>query len=68
MSKGTVVRILSDKGFGFIRPTGGDVEFFFHKDDVVDVAFDALREGVAVIFKEANSTKGPRARNVVIAR
>lgn len=65
--KGTVVRLVSDKGFGLIKRADAPVEYFFHRAELDGVDFEALREGVAVAFDESSSLKGPRARNVVIA-
>jgi cold shock CspA family protein len=43
--KGTVVRLLIEKGFGFIRPIDGESEYFFHRSAVTGTAFEQLREG-----------------------
>lgn len=60
---GTVVRVVRDKGFGFIR--GNDnIERFFHRSAVQGGGFDNLTEGQAVTFDHENGTKGPRATNV----
>lgn len=60
--KGTIKRLVSDKGFGFIRDDRGQ-EFFFHRSSV-DGSFDMLREGQEVTFEEESSSKGPRASRV----
>jgi CspA family cold shock protein len=36
---------LTDRGFGFITPEGGDKDVFFHAQSVVDVEFNDLQEG-----------------------
>lgn len=59
---GTVKRLNADKGFGFLRPEGGKVDFFFHRSSAPE--FDNLREGDRVEFDEESSQKGPRATNV----
>jgi len=63
---GTVKRLVSDKGFGFVAATDGN-EYFFHQSSVADGGFDQLREGQAVTFKTGQGPKGPRAEDVRIA-
>jgi CspA family cold shock protein len=63
MASGTIVRILIDKGFGFISDESG-VEHFFHQTAVQDAVFESLREGQRVEFTIEESTKGPRAGDV----
>jgi CspA family cold shock protein len=60
-SKGTIKRIVSDKGFGFVADDGGQ-EYFFHQSACQ--SFDSLREGQAVTFQTGQGPKGPRAENV----
>jgi cold shock protein len=62
MASGTIKRIQRDKGFGFIRDSGGQ-EYFFHRS-AVEGDFDSLSEGQRVSFEEEQSPKGPRAGNV----
>ena len=59
---GKVRRIVTDKGFGFVRPDGGNTDFFFHRSSAPD--FDRLAEGSRVEFEEEQSPKGPRATDV----
>ncbi len=61
--KGTVKRIVSDKGFGFIND-GGNKEYFFHRTGLLNCKFEDLREGDQVTFELEESTKGPRACDV----
>jgi CspA family cold shock protein len=63
---GTVKRLVSDKGFGFVAATDGN-EYFFHQSSVADGGFDQLREGQAVTFKTGQGPKGPRAEDVRVA-
>ncbi len=63
MPSGTIVRLLTDKGFGFISDEGG-VEHFFHQSGVQGAVFESLREGQRVEFSVEESTKGPRACDV----
>jgi cold shock protein len=68
MPQGTVKKIVSDRGFGFISANGGDV--FFHHSVVADNKFDELKEGQAVTYEIATGPdargrdKGPRAVSV----
>jgi CspA family cold shock protein len=62
MASGTIKRIARDKGFGFIRDSGGQ-EYFFHRSSVLG-SFDSLNVGQRVSFDEVPSPKGPRANNV----
>ena len=63
--QGTIVKIVDDRGFGFIKPAEGDKELFFHARSVVgDTVFDELRENDAVTFDIEEGPKGPAATNV----
>lgn len=63
--QGQVARLLSDKGFGFIKATDG-VEYFFHRSSV-NGSFEGLREGHNVTFDLEESPKGPRGKNVTVS-
>ena len=60
---GTIKRLVSDKGFGFVAAGDGN-EYFFHQSACNGVRFDELREGQAVSFDRGQGPKGPRAENV----
>jgi CspA family cold shock protein len=62
---GTIKRLVSDKGFGFIA--AGETEYFFHQSACTGISFDQLREGQAVTFDVGQGTKGPRGENVKLA-
>jgi cold shock protein len=62
-TNGTIKRIVSDKGFGFIA-AGDGTEYFFHQSACPQTAFDQLREGQAVTFDVGRGPKGPRGENV----
>ena len=64
---GTVKRIVTDKGFGFILADDGK-EYFFHSSSVMDGRYNALTEGQKVSFDPTSSSKGPRAEDVQILR
>ena len=63
---GTIKRLVSDKGFGFIA-AGDETEYFFHQSACTGTAFDQLREGQAVTFDVGHGAKGPRGENVKVA-
>ena len=63
---GTIKRLVSDKGFGFIAAGDGN-EYFFHRSACTGVSFDELREGQAVTFEKGQGPKGPRGENVRLA-
>ncbi|HBO42440.1 MAG TPA: cold-shock protein [Planctomycetaceae bacterium] len=62
MPQGTIKKLISDKGFGFIQGERG--ELFFHHSAVEGAGFDSLHEGQSVQFEEGRGPKGPRAENV----
>ncbi|MAE75381.1 MAG: cold-shock protein [Planctomycetes bacterium] len=64
MAKGTIKKLVSDKGFGFIE--GDGVELFFHSSALQNCRFDELREGQAVEYTAGDGPKGPRAESVEI--
>jgi CspA family cold shock protein len=49
MANGTIKKLVSERGFGFIAGTDGK-EVFFHRSQVVG-DFDSLREGQNVTFE-----------------
>ena len=63
---GTIKRLVSDKGFGFVAAGDGN-EYFFHQSACNGVRFDELREGQSVTFDRGQGPKGPRAENVRLA-
>lgn len=70
MARGTVKRMVRDRGFGFIRDEQGG-EFFFHRSAcVASDAFDVMREDKTIVeFTEEANPKGPRATDIeIVAR
>jgi len=59
MPKGTVRRLIADRGFGFIRTAEGK-DLFFHQSDLQGMDYSSLREGQEVEFEMA---KGPDGRS-----
>lgn len=62
---GQVVRILKDKGFGFIRGEN-NTEYFFHQSAVKNAKFMDIKEGQDVKFEDSEGSKGPRAENIFV--
>src|SRR5262245_5607537 len=65
-TNGTIKRLVSEKGFGFLAASDGS-EYFFHQSACNGCQFDSLREGQAVTFEKGQGPKGPRAENVRLA-
>jgi len=65
MANGTIKKIVSERGFGFIAGSDGE-EYFFHRDGVDN--FDSLRGGETVTFNVESSPKGPRASQVRVSQ
>jgi CspA family cold shock protein len=64
MSEGTIKKVVSDRGFGFIQASDG-TEYFFHRSGMdSSLNFDALTGGERVSFEIETSQKGPRANRV----
>jgi CspA family cold shock protein len=61
--KGTIKRVIRERGFGFISAEDGR-EIFFHRSALEGMDFDALEEGNSVEFNVEKGPKGPRAVNV----
>ena len=64
MPQGTIKKLISEKGFGFIEGDKG--ELFFHHSALVGTTIEELREGQRVEFDEGSGPKGPRAENVKV--
>ena len=62
MPQGTVKKLLTDKGFGFIEGERGDI--FFHHSALEETSIEALSVGQQVEYEEGRGPKGPRAENV----
>ena len=64
MAKGTIIRLIADRGNGFIQ-TEEKENIFFHRNELVEVAFESLTEGRQVEFDVIRRFRlGPRAVNV----
>jgi CspA family cold shock protein len=67
MPNGTIKKVVSDRGFGFIAAEDGK-EYFFHRDGLDrSLDFDRLNGGEKVTFEIEPSPRGPRASKVAAA-
>ena len=67
MTTGTVKKVISDRGFGFITAEDGK-EYFFHRGALdTSLDFDRMTGGEKVEFDVEQSPKGPRATRVKAA-
>jgi cold shock protein len=67
MARGTVVRLIRDRGFGFVQAEDGK-EIFFHHSTLPSGVFDSLAEGQTLEFDIENDQRGrgERATNVQV--
>jgi CspA family cold shock protein len=67
MTTGTVKKLVSERGFGFITGEDGK-DYFFHRSSLVpSLDFDRLAGGEKVQFEIERDPKGARASNVELA-
>ena len=67
MANGSIKKLVSDRGFGFITADNGK-DYFFHRDGLSDsIDFDRLVGGENVTFDVESNPRGPRATNVKAA-
>lgn len=65
MPQGTIKKLVSDRGFGFIEGERGDI--FFHHSSLEGTTIEALSIGQEVQYEEGRGPKGPRAEHVKLA-
>jgi CspA family cold shock protein len=64
VTTGTIKKVVSDRGFGFIDAEDGK-EYFFNRDGLTSSQdFDRLTGGEKVQFDIEQGPKGARAKNV----
>lgn len=56
MATGTIKKLVSDRGFGFIQQADGP-DLFFHRTAVSGTSFDQLSEGQAVTYEKVMDTR-----------
>ncbi len=66
MARGTIKRLVADRGFGFVSEEGRELDLFFHASAVRGATFDGLRVGQPVEFDAEPDPRGggSRATNV----
>ncbi len=57
MPKGTIKRLVADRGFGFIK-TGTAADIFFHSSEVQGAVFATLHEGQQVEYEVGKGRDG----------
>jgi len=68
MPKGTIRRLITDRGYGFIKTERGE-DLFFHRNELQGVDYNSLREGQQVEFKVGQvRTSRPEAVRVKLAQ
>jgi CspA family cold shock protein len=67
VEQGQIVRMIREKGFGFVGTEGGK-EVFFHHSTLPPGVFDSLAEGRTLSFDIENDShgRGERAVNVEV--
>ena len=63
MAKGTIRRLMRERGYGFITTEDGK-DIFFHRTALRGLRLDSLKEGQSVEFEVETGPKGPRAVDV----
>ena len=68
MAKGTIRRLITDRGFGFIKAED-ETDLFFHRNELQEVDYDSLTEGQQVEFEIGQGRDGrPQAVRVRLAQ
>jgi ribosomal subunit interface protein len=62
---GVVTKLFSYEGYGFLRTPEGE-ELYFHRNAVLDGAFDRLKLDARVRFVEDTAESGPHASTVAL--
>lgn len=68
MPKGTIKKLVRDRGFGFIKTERGE-DIFFHRSELQGIDYNSLREGQQVEFETRQGSDGrPQAVRVRLSR
>ena len=65
MPEGTIKKLVSERGFGFVEGDRG--ELFFHHSELQGVTLEELQEGQTLEYEVGQGKKGPCATNVRLA-
>ena len=60
---GQIIRLIRDRGFGFLRAEDGK-EIFFHRTELQDTSFDSLRGDETVEYDMGTDARSGRERAV----
>jgi cold shock CspA family protein len=60
-----VSKIFPGEGYGFLRTVNGR-EIYFHRNSLLNMEFEELKEGRGVRFFEEDGEKGPQASTVQV--
>ena len=63
--QGTVKWFNNAKGYGFITPSEGGEDLFFHMSNIVMEGYKTLAENQEVDYEVGESDRGPVATNVI---
>lgn len=61
---GAIVNFFPEKGYGFIKPTSGGEDLFFHVRDTEDIGPEEIHSGLKVLFQVGRNDRGPAAQNI----
>ena len=66
--QGTIKKVISNKGYGFIDSESQEGDLFFHKSNLgSNLDFSNLQEGTSVEFDVSEGRRGPEATNIKLA-
>lgn len=65
--EGTIKKVISNRGYGFIDTDYQEGDLFFHKSNLDNLEFNQLQEGQAVSFDIADGRRGPEAVNIKLS-
>lgn len=66
--KGKVKFFNSNKGYGFISPSGGGKDVFVHYTGILQDGYKELNEGDLVEFTREEGRRGEQAGNVTVIK
>lgn len=67
MANGTIATVTA-RGFGFIQPTRGGDDVFFHRSVLEGIVFEQLRRGDPVTYTLGTDWHRPNRRAVTVRR
>jgi CspA family cold shock protein len=68
MASGKIKTLVKDRGFGFIVPSDGGAELFFHSTALPAGEFDGLRTDQSLEFDVEPDPRDPRRQRAVNVR